>query len=115
MSQPLDNLTGPGKQLKAEAPDAAEIAGLLRTGLARLADARTTSLALGGTSLMRVTYAGDISTLRSELEVRGWRVEQSKAAWVSGGSGQGGLDAWNTSGAILACVGPHEAKDFDWN
>ena len=46
MSQPLDNLSGPGKQLKAEAPDAAEIAGLLRTGMARLQDARNTSLAL---------------------------------------------------------------------
>ena len=46
MSQPLDNLSGPGKQLKAEAPDTAEIAGLLRTGMARLQDARNTSLAL---------------------------------------------------------------------
>ena len=46
MSQPLDNLRGPGKQLKTEAPDAAEIAGLLRTGMARLQDARNTSLAL---------------------------------------------------------------------
>ena len=46
MSQPLDNLSGPGKPLKAEAPDAAETAGLLRTGLARLADSRNTSLAL---------------------------------------------------------------------
>lgn len=41
-----------------------------------------------------------------EDDVRGWRVEQSGAA---GGNGQGGaLQAWNTSGAILACVGPHE-------
>ena len=46
MSQPLDNLSGPGKQLKAEAPDATEISGLLRTGIARLQDARNTSLAL---------------------------------------------------------------------
>ena len=46
MSQPLDNLSGPGKQLKTEAPDATEIAGLLRTGMARLQDARNTSLAL---------------------------------------------------------------------
>ena len=46
MSPPLDNLSGPGKPLKAEAPDAAETAGLLRTGLARLADSRNTSLAL---------------------------------------------------------------------
>ncbi|MGJ7582311.1 DUF4118 domain-containing protein [Variovorax sp. RHLX14] len=45
-----------------------------------------------------------------EDDVRGWRVEQSKAASASAsdGSGQGALDAWNTSGAILACVGPHE-------
>ena len=46
MSPALNNLSGPGKQLKVEAPDAVEIAGLLRTGLARLQDARNTSLAL---------------------------------------------------------------------
>lgn len=38
-----------------------------------------------------------------EDDVRGWRVEQSGP----GGNGRG-LQAWNTSGAILACVGPHE-------
>ncbi len=43
---PLDNLSGPGKALKAEAPDAAELAGLVRTGKARLTDARNTALAL---------------------------------------------------------------------
>ncbi|WP_307691829.1 DUF4118 domain-containing protein [Variovorax ginsengisoli] len=37
-----------------------------------------------------------------EDDVRGWRVEQS------GPNGDGGPQAWNTSGAILACVGPHE-------
>jgi hypothetical protein len=42
----LDNLCGPGKPLKAEAPDAAEIAGLLRTGGVRLQDARNTALSL---------------------------------------------------------------------
>ena len=31
MPQALDNLSGPGKPLKKEAPDALEIAGLLRT------------------------------------------------------------------------------------
>ena len=46
MCQALANLAGPGKQLKTEAPHAAETAGLLRTGLARLVDARNTSLAL---------------------------------------------------------------------
>jgi two-component system sensor histidine kinase KdpD len=37
-----------------------------------------------------------------EDDVRGWRVEQS------GPQGGAGPPAWNTSGAILACVGPHE-------
>lgn len=46
MPTPLDNLSGPGKPLKAEAPDAQELAGLLRSGLARLNDARNTALAL---------------------------------------------------------------------
>ena len=44
--QALDNLCGAGKPLKAEAPDANEIEGLLRTGKARLLDARNNSLAL---------------------------------------------------------------------
>ena len=43
---PLGNLSGPGKALKREAPDAAELAGLIRTGKARLTDARNTTLAL---------------------------------------------------------------------
>lgn len=46
MPQALDNLCGPGKPLKAEAPDTKEIAGLLRTGLSRLNDARNVTLAL---------------------------------------------------------------------
>ena len=46
MTTPLDNLSGPGKPLKAEAPDARELPGLLRGGLARLKDARNTALAL---------------------------------------------------------------------
>ena len=46
MQQALDNLSGPGKPLKIEAPDALEIAGLLRTGVARLNDARNLALAL---------------------------------------------------------------------
>ena len=36
-----------------------------------------------------------------EDDMRGWRVEQSGAT---------ALQAWNTSGAILACVGPHEGS-----
>jgi hypothetical protein len=46
MHPALENLCGPGKPLKAEAPDGKEIAGLLRTGTARLRDAQNTALAL---------------------------------------------------------------------
>ena len=44
---PLENLSGPSGSLKAEPPDAAEIAGLLRTGNTRLNDAANTTLGLG--------------------------------------------------------------------
>lgn len=43
---PLENLSAGGGALKPEPPDAAEIAGLLRTGRARLADASNGGLAL---------------------------------------------------------------------
>jgi hypothetical protein len=46
MHPALEALCGPGKPLKTEAPDANEIAGLLRTGRARLRDAKNTALAL---------------------------------------------------------------------
>lgn len=46
MTSPFENLTGPGKPLRVEPPDAKEFAGLLRMGLARLHDAQQTSLAL---------------------------------------------------------------------
>ncbi len=46
MSQALENLSGAGKPLKAEPTDAQEIAGLLRTGNARLTDARNATLAI---------------------------------------------------------------------
>ena len=40
MASPLENLAGPGKALRKEAPDANEFAGLKRSGLTRLADAQ---------------------------------------------------------------------------
>jgi len=41
-------------------------------------------------------------------DVRSYRTEQSQA---SSGVGAGGTPAWNTSGAILVCVGPHEGAE----
>ncbi len=46
MQPALENLSGPGKPLKVETPDDKEIAGLLRTGIARLRDSQNATLAL---------------------------------------------------------------------
>lgn len=46
MPSAFDNLCGPGKPLRLEPPDAREFAGLLRSGMARLADAQVPSLSI---------------------------------------------------------------------
>lgn len=46
MSSPLENLSGPGKPLKAEPADTKEFEGLKRSGHARLTDALIPSLAI---------------------------------------------------------------------
>lgn len=46
MTSAIEKLAGPGKPLIEEPADLAEIEGLLRSGLARLADAHKVSLAL---------------------------------------------------------------------
>ncbi|MGI9026521.1 MAG: hypothetical protein ACR2GP_13275 [Burkholderiaceae bacterium] len=48
MTSPFENLSGPGKPLKAEPSDAREFAGLKRSGHARLKDAQNTALSLEG-------------------------------------------------------------------
>lgn len=48
MPSPLDNLCGPNQPLKPEPPDAAELAGLIKTGLDRLADSRREANSLSG-------------------------------------------------------------------
>lgn len=48
MPSPLENLCGPGKSLKGEPSDAAEFAGLKRSGHARLKDALNASNSLEG-------------------------------------------------------------------
>jgi len=46
VASPLENLAGPGKALRREAPDAKELAALKRSGLTRLADAQKKSNAV---------------------------------------------------------------------
>lgn len=71
MPSALDNLCGPGKPLKTEAPDANEIAGLLRTGLARLTDARNTALALE--SRFDLAYNAAHALCLAALRAKGFR------------------------------------------
>ncbi len=57
-------------------PDAAAIDRALASvrGAAGVRGAATTSLAIGGTSVMRVTVAGDLETLAAALRAKGWQV-----------------------------------------
>ncbi|MBY0270843.1 MAG: hypothetical protein K2X06_13305 [Burkholderiales bacterium] len=48
MASPLELLSGSGKPLRLEPPDAKEFSGLQRSGLARLDDAANTGLSLEG-------------------------------------------------------------------
>lgn len=68
---PLENLSRPGGSIKAEPPDAAEIAGLLRTGRARLADAGNASLALE--SRFDLAYNAAHALCLAALRAKGYR------------------------------------------
>lgn len=57
-------------------PDAGAVDAALGAvrGVPGVQGASTTSLAMGGTSLMRVSYQGELSALADALRARGWRV-----------------------------------------
>jgi hypothetical protein len=57
-------------------PDAAAVDAALGAvrGTSGVQGAATTSLAMGGTSVMRVTYAGELSALAAALRAKGWTV-----------------------------------------
>lgn len=61
-----------------DTPDAASVAASERSvaGAAGVASTTTTSLAIGGTSIMRVAYRGDIAGLRAALQARGFTVQE---------------------------------------
>lgn len=70
----LQNLSGPAKPLKAEAPDAAEMAGLLRTGRARLHDAANPALSLE--SRFDLAYNAAHALCLAALRRKGYRPSQ---------------------------------------
>jgi hypothetical protein len=71
MANPLENLCGPGKALRVEAPDAAEFNGLLRSGLARLNDAGNTGLSLE--SRFDLAYSAAHALCLAALRREGYR------------------------------------------
>lgn len=71
MTSPFENLSGAGKPLKAEPPDAREFAGLKRSGLARLQDALNTSLALE--SRFDLAYNAAHALCLAALRSKGYR------------------------------------------
>ena len=78
----LEQIVGVGEtviQVQFDTPSASAVSAgeaALR-GVPGVSSAVTASLALGGTSVMRVGYAGDIAGLRAALEVRGWTVQEA--------------------------------------
>ena len=76
--------------VQVDTPDAAAVTRA-EIGVSRVpgvTSAVTTSLALGGTSVMRVTYAGDPAALASALQAQGWQVGGSGASLrISRGGG----------------------------
>ena len=70
----LRHLSGPGKPLKAEPPDAAESTGLLRTGRARLHDAANPALSLE--SRFDLAYNAAHALCLAALRRKGYRPSQ---------------------------------------
>ena len=71
MTSPLENLSGPGRSLKAEPADAREFPGLLRSGNARLQDSRNNALALE--SRFDLAYSAAHSFCLATLRWHGFR------------------------------------------
>lgn len=65
-----------------------------------VSSASTSSLALGGVSVMRVSYTGDLAALASALRAKGWQVQQGSGALrISRGGASANPPAENSSGS----------------
>jgi hypothetical protein len=64
--------------VQVDTPDAGAVqrAEVSVSRVGGVTSAITTSLALGGTSIMRVTYTGDAGALQTALQAQGWQVQQ---------------------------------------
>ncbi|MDB5706531.1 MAG: hypothetical protein JWN66_3647 [Sphingomonas bacterium] len=76
---PVDVATGTAISVQVDTPGVASVSATeaaLRS-IPGVRSAITTSLALGGVSVMRVTFDGDPTVLRAALEARGWTIQGS--------------------------------------
>jgi hypothetical protein len=79
-STPSDTTTPESKitssTVQFASPDAKALDAVLSSvrSVPGVRGASTSSLAMGGTSVMRVTFAGSIDELRDALRARGWSV-----------------------------------------
>ncbi|WP_243451027.1 heavy-metal-associated domain-containing protein [Sphingosinicella sp. CPCC 101087] len=62
-------------QVDTPDPDSVQRAELAISRVGGVTSAITTSLALGGTSVMRVTYSGDAAAFQAALQSQGWQVQ----------------------------------------
>lgn len=78
----IDGSTGASINVQFDTPSAGAVDATERTlrGIAGVRSATTTSLALGGISVMRVGYDGNIGALKAALEARGWIVAVGSGA-----------------------------------
>ena len=78
--------------IQVDTPNAGAVsqAELVVSRVPGVTSALTTSLALGGTSTMRVTFAGDPAALAAALQAQGWQVSGSGASLRISRPGTGG-------------------------
>lgn len=75
----VSSMVGSAFTIQVETPDAASVgsAEAAIRSVPGVRSASTVSLALGGISVMRVNYQGELGGLRIALAARGWRVEDA--------------------------------------
>jgi hypothetical protein len=75
--QPLPGVQATPFSIQVETPDPGSVqrAEVSVSRVDGVTSALTTSLALGGTSVMRVTFAGDAAALQAALQRQGWQVQ----------------------------------------
>lgn len=74
---PVGTATAFSIQVETPDPQAVQRAEISVSRISGVTSALTTSLALGGTSVMRVTYMGDPESMRAALQAQGWSVQGS--------------------------------------